>query len=64
MIMWKYEISKRADKSLIWVAYRLPKRLVMWCAIRVINNACLGEHGNQIVGDLSAMEAMKRWDTQ
>lgn len=63
-IMWKYEINKKTDKFLLWVAYRLPKRLVMWCAIRVINNACLGKYSNQEVPALGALEALNRWDTK
>jgi len=60
----KYRVGKRVDKFLIWVSYRTPKRFVMWCAIRVINNACTGEHSNQEVPALTAMEALQRWDTQ
>ena len=64
MMPLKYEISKRVDRSLIWIAYRLPRRLVMWCAIRVINNACYGEYKNQIVPELSAVDALDRWHTR
>jgi hypothetical protein len=27
------------DKFLIWLAWRLPKKLVMWCNVRVMANA-------------------------
>lgn len=49
------------DKFLMFIAFRLPKRLVMWCAVRVIANATTGAYGNQIVPELSAMDALDRW---
>lgn len=27
------------DKFLLWLAWRLPKKLVMWCNVRVMANA-------------------------
>jgi hypothetical protein len=63
-VMWKYEISKRYDRSLIWLSYHMPKRLVMWCTIRVINHACSGEYRNQEVPALRALEALDRWHTR
>jgi len=39
----------------------LPKSLVGWCAIRVIANATTGEYSNQVVPELTAMEALDRW---
>lgn len=49
------------EKLAIWIAWRLPKRLVMWCAIRLIANATQGEYSSQIVPELSAMDALQRW---
>lgn len=45
-----------------WLAWRLPKRLVYWAAIRLIAFATQGSYSNQIVPDLGAMEALKRWE--
>lgn len=45
-----------------WLAFKLPRRLVMWAAIRVIVNATSGKFSNQIVPELSAMDAIKRWE--
>lgn len=49
------------EKIIMYVAWKLPKRLVMWCAIRVIAHATQGEYSTQIVPDLTAMDALKRW---
>lgn len=50
-----------AEKIAMYIAWRLPRRLVMWCAIRVIAHATQGEYSSQIVPELSAMDALQRW---
>lgn len=52
------------DKIWLWLAYRLRKRLVMWCAIRVGAEATTGRWSTQIVTDLTFMDAIKRWETR
>ncbi|MDE4602474.1 hypothetical protein LOF12_14120 [Sinorhizobium meliloti] len=49
------------DKIAMHIAWRLPRRLVEWCAIRLIANATTGEHSSQVVPELTAMDALKRW---
>ena len=44
-----------------WVAWMLPSGLVYWAAIRLIANATQGEYGNQIIGDLTALDAIGKW---
>lgn len=50
------------DKIIMWIAYRLPKRLVYWCAIRVSAHATTGKYSSQIVSELRAMDAIRRWE--
>lgn len=50
------------EKLLIFIAWRLPKQLVMWCAVRVGAHATQGPYSNQIVPDLPFMDALKRWN--
>ena len=52
----------RKDKVALWVACKLPKRIVYWAAFRVIANATTGEHSQQIAPKLTCVEAMARWD--
>lgn len=52
------------EKMLMPLAHRLPRRLVMWCAVRVINEACSGEYASQVVPDLAALDALERWGVQ
>lgn len=49
------------EKIAIWIAWRLPRRLVMWCAIRLMANATQGQYDTQIVPELKAMDALQRW---
>lgn len=44
------------------VAKMMPKWLVYHCALRLIAHATTGQYGNQIVPELSAMDALKRWE--
>jgi hypothetical protein len=50
------------DKFYQWVAWRLPKGLVKWCAIRVTAAATTGEYSDTVVPELTAMDALKRWE--
>lgn len=50
------------DQFYLWLARRLPRRLVMWCAVLVGANATQGVYSTQVVPDLTFMDALKRWD--
>ena len=49
------------DKLWLWIAYRLPKSVVYWATIRLMTNATVGKYSNQIVPDLTAIDALRRW---
>ena len=50
------------EKLCIWLAWKLPRGLVYWCAIRLMAHATTGDYGHVIVPELLAMDALKRWD--
>ncbi len=52
-----------SEKIWIFIAWCLPRKLVMWASIRLIAHATQGKYGSTIVPELSAMDAVKRWDT-
>ena len=58
-----HTFDRLIEKLCIAIAWALPKRLAYWCAIRVISHATTGEYGSQIVPELQAMDALKRWET-
>lgn len=45
----------------LWVARKLPRKLIYWAAIVLIAEVTRGEYINQNVTDLTAMDALKRW---
>ena len=49
------------DRISMKLAWMLPKRLVYWCAMRMIAHATSGEYSNQEVPGLTAMTAIERW---
>jgi len=52
------------EKFWLWLAYRLPRPLVMWASVRLIANATTGQYSNQVVPELKAMDALQRWEKQ
>ena len=64
MMTLEMRIAKRqfVEKVWMWIAWRLPHQLVKWTAIRLIAYATQGKYGSQNVPELSAMDALKRWE--
>jgi hypothetical protein len=60
--MIKYELNKLRDSLIQKIAWRLPKRLVMWSYIRVVAHATTGQYSDTVVPEITATEALKRWD--
>jgi hypothetical protein len=62
---WKYTVwpwfGRQREKLLMGIAWRLPRSLVMWCAIRVGAHATQGQYSGQVVPDLTFMDAVRRW---
>ena len=52
------------EKIMIWIAWHLPRRLVMWCAIRLHGHATQGPWSSQEVPALLDIEALKRWELE
>ena len=50
------------EKIACWIAYRLPRQIVYWCAIRVGAYATTGQYRNTVVPELNFMEALRRWN--
>jgi len=52
---WKDEITRK-------IAWKLPRRLIVWCYVRVVAYATTGKYGNTVVPELGAMEALGRYE--
>lgn len=51
------------EKVQMWIAWRLPRWLVKWAAVRLVAEATTGKYGTTIVPELTAMDALKRWES-
>lgn len=50
------------DKFFMWLAWKLPKRLVYMAAIRLASFATVGRYSDTVVPELTAVDAIKRWE--
>jgi len=50
-----------SERVLVWLAWRLPRRLAYWAAIRVGVHATRGRWSHQVVPELYLVDALKRW---
>lgn len=57
-----YLLHRKIEHMLISVVWKLPRKVVMWSAIRVIASATTGEYSNQVVSELTSMDALERWN--
>ena len=57
-------MKKRELEFWLWIAGRLPKRLISACLIKAIAFATSGECGNTIVPQMTAMEVLGRWEKE
>ena len=55
---------KLKERWIIWIVWHLPKTIIYWSAIRLIAYATEGQYDTTIVSELSAMDALKRWEEQ
>jgi hypothetical protein len=60
--MIEARIKNLAEKFWMNLAWLLPKELVKWAAVRLIANATTGQFADTVVPELSAMDALQRWD--
>lgn len=51
----------KRDRFWLWLANRLPKKLVMRAYFRVLAHATTGKYGTTIVPDITAMDAIDRF---
>jgi len=52
----------KVEKLYKWLAWKFPRDLVKWASLRLIANATQGQYSTTIVPELTAMDALKRWN--
>jgi hypothetical protein len=63
--MWRIVAARErwTERLARKIAWRLPRRVVMWCYVRVGAYATTGEYSDTVVPDLSMMDALGRWES-
>ncbi len=51
------------ENLIVAIAWRLPRSVAYWCAIRVGAHATTGQYKTQDVTTLTHLETLKRWDS-
>lgn len=49
------------ERIWVWLAWRLPRGLVYWCAIRLITAAYGGKYADRVMGTLTTGEVIGAW---
>lgn len=52
------------ERLIMRVAWRLPRRIVYWCAIRVWAEATTGKWSNQLVSTVTIDQCLDRWENR
>ena len=58
----RHDIDRWFTKMALWFVWKLPRWVVYYSTIRLISNATCGVYSNELVPELKAMEALKRWE--
>lgn len=61
MIELKYRMFKTYDGFRRFIAWHLPKGIVMWCYMRVVAHATGGKYSNDNVTNVLALTAIDRF---
>lgn len=64
MIEWRYRTNRQLERLLLRLVWKLPRTLVMWCAIRVGAHATTGRYADQVVLELTFTDALQRWEVR
>lgn len=56
----RWEVRK--EKIKMSIAWAMPKWLVYWCGVRLMANATTGRYSSQVVPELKAIDAFRRWE--
>ena len=54
--------KNKMDNFYRWLAWKLPRRLVLWCMVRTFANASTGKHGDTHPMSLTYKEVYDRWE--
>ncbi len=56
---WRYELSKRWERFIMAIVWRLPRVVVMWAFVRMTVTSCPDDENPTMQ---TASDTMKRWE--
>lgn len=60
-LWWRWRWQNLREAVARELAWRLPRRLVEWCFVRVVAHATTGPWSGTVVPEIPAVEALRRW---
>ena len=63
-VIWRYRHrwQRQRERTVMWLAWHLPRWLVTWAYVRVVANGTTGEYDGTVPYHLDVMECLRRWD--
>lgn len=62
MLDLAYRWRVKREKILMAIAWRMPREVAYWCAIRLFAHATTGEYGDGYPEETTVVEALRRWN--
>lgn len=60
----RHDMEVRGTKLAMAIVWWLPRWVVYWCSVRLMAHATTGKWSKQVVPELTALDALKRWERQ
>lgn len=57
-----YDLHRVPERIWMWTAWHLPKKLVLWAAVRLMAHATTGKYGSTNATHLTILDALQRWE--
>lgn len=62
LMEFKYRASRRWEKLLMALVWKMPKVVVKWAFVRVAAHATTGPYSDQVMPELLVTDALARWE--
>lgn len=60
--LFRFWLRSVSEKVCIWLAWRMPRQLVLWAAVRLMSHATCTKFSNRTPDNVSIMDALDAWE--
>jgi cytochrome c-type biogenesis protein CcmH/NrfF len=60
----QWVVTDPLEQVLVWIIWRLPRRIVYWAAIRLMAHATTAVYPTRTPDGVTILEALDAWDVQ